>query len=90
MSLIISVSTYMCFAFINYCSRVSICLNTCSQSVVYKPMCALYSLFQGSYIFQYVFSVMKYGSTSHVGIGQVQNGILYIRYKSRSKITTAE
>ena len=31
-----------------------------------------------------VCSIRKYGSTSSVGMGQVQNGLLYIRYRSSS------
>ena len=33
--------------------------------------------------------IRKYGSTSYVGVRQIQNGILYIRYRSGSTITTA-
>ena len=33
--------------------------------------------------------IKKYGSTSWIGNGQVQNGVLYLRYES-SKINTAK
>ena len=35
-------------------------------------------------------TVRKYGSTSYVGMGKVQNGVLYLRYRSDSTITKTE
>ena len=34
--------------------------------------------------------IRKYGSTSNVGIGQAQNGVPYLRYRSKFTIAKAE
>ena len=36
-----------------------------------------------------ILNIKNYDSTSHVLVGQVQNGFLYVRYRSRSKLSTA-
>ena len=38
----------------------------------------------------YDYQIRKYGSTSYVGMGQVQNGVLYLRYRSDSVIMKTE
>ena len=44
-----------------------------------------------SWWYKYMYAnTKKYDTTSYIGIGQVQNGVLSIRYKRSSKITTAE
>ena len=36
------------------------------------------------------YQVIPYGNTSYVGIGQVQNGVMYIRYWTTSKAAITE
>ena len=40
--------------------------------------------------FDRILGIKKYGSTSYVGIGQVKNGHLYLKYGSSSEKTTAK
>ena len=62
-------------------------------------MLYLHSIYYSTYMYMQhvilfytlnVISIKKYGVTFYVGIGEVQNGAIYINYRSSSKITTAE
>ena len=41
-------------------------------------------------LFHVCYGIRKYGSTSYVGMGLVQNGVLYLRYRSDFVIMKAE
>ena len=60
-------------------------LNAGPSFVMPNGLCWLYCTSSGRLL-----GFKKYGSTSYVGIGQLQNGVLYVRYRTSSKMTTAE
>ena len=68
----------LCYPLSCTCIAISLNFGTCN-------------LWHTSTIIILIIIIIKiYGSTSHVGIGCAQNGVLYVRYRTNSMITTAE
>ena len=71
-----------------YHIHVTVSLLLTSNCIHCSCSCNYYYCFIAFFV--YCFIIRKYSSISFVGMGEVQNGILYLRYRSDSMIMKAE